>query len=186
MIKKIKIAQGFEDQRLDKYLKKLFSNLTQSFIEKNLRSGKIKINKKKYSLHWLDIWKKIRLNRWDIICDLRSTPIIWFVKAKKRIVLRSSGDALHRIKRLAKLNPSGKMPIPKVWIGDQSMLIAEKYLNNDSGPFIAIGPTANWPAKVWSTENFAALIRKILDFKDLKGSRAVSYTHLTLPTILLV
>mgnify|MGYP003304196133 FL=1 len=110
----------------------------------------IKINKKKYSLHWLDIWKKIRLNRWDIICDLRSTPIIWFVKAKKRIVLRSSGDALHRIKRLAKLNPSGKMPIPKVWISDQSMIIAKRYLKNDSGPFISIGPTANWPAKVWS------------------------------------
>ena len=65
------------------------------------------------------------------------------------------------------------MPIPKVWISDQSMIIAKKYLNNDSGPFISIGPTANWPAKVWSTDNFAALIRKILDFKDLKGSRVI-------------
>ncbi len=44
MIKKIKIAQGFEDQRLDKYLKKLFSNLTQSFIEKNLRKKNILVN----------------------------------------------------------------------------------------------------------------------------------------------
>ena len=52
----------------------------------------IKIKKKKYSLHWLDIWKEIRLTRWDIICDLRSTPIIWLVRSKKRIVLRSSGD----------------------------------------------------------------------------------------------
>ena len=53
------------------------------------------------------------------------------------------------------------------------MIIAKRYLNNDSGPFISIGPTANWPAKVWSTENFSALIRKILDFKDLKGSRVI-------------
>ena len=44
MIKKIKIAQGFEDQRLDKYLKRLFSNLSQSFIEKNLRKKNILIN----------------------------------------------------------------------------------------------------------------------------------------------
>ena len=133
----------------------------------------IKINKKKYSLHWLDIWKKIRMNRWDIICDLRSTPIIWFVRANKRIVLRSSGDKLHRIKRLAKLNPSGKMPMPKIWISNKSLLLAKKHLNNDSGPFISIGPTANWPAKVWSSNNFTALIRKILDFKELKGSRIV-------------
>ena len=44
MIKKIKIAKGFEDQRLDKYLKKLFSNLSQSFIEKNLRKKNILVN----------------------------------------------------------------------------------------------------------------------------------------------
>ena len=54
MIKKIKIVQGSEDQRLDKYLKRLFSNLSQSFIEKNLRKKNILINdlavKSKYSL----------------------------------------------------------------------------------------------------------------------------------------
>ena len=44
MIKKIKIVQGFADQRLDKYLKKLFSNLSQSFIEKNLRKKNILVN----------------------------------------------------------------------------------------------------------------------------------------------
>ena len=44
MIKKIKITQGFADQRLDKYLKKLFSNLSQSFIEKNLRKKNILVN----------------------------------------------------------------------------------------------------------------------------------------------
>ena len=44
MIKKIKIAQDFEDQRLDKFLKKLFSNLSQSFIEKNLRKKNILVN----------------------------------------------------------------------------------------------------------------------------------------------
>jgi len=44
LIKKIKITQGFADQRLDKYLKKLFSNLSQSFIEKNLRKKNILVN----------------------------------------------------------------------------------------------------------------------------------------------
>ncbi len=37
MIKKIKIITDSENQRLDKFLKKSFSSLTQSFIEKNLR-----------------------------------------------------------------------------------------------------------------------------------------------------
>ena len=46
MIKKIKICKDFEDVRLDKWLKKRFK-LTQSFIEKNLRRGLIKVNNRK-------------------------------------------------------------------------------------------------------------------------------------------
>ena len=59
MIKKIKITEGVEDQRLDKFLKKMFSNLSQSFIEKNLRKKNILINdltvKSKYSLKKNDL-----------------------------------------------------------------------------------------------------------------------------------
>ena len=46
MLKKIKISKDFEDVRLDKWLKKRF-RLTQSYIEKNLRKGLIKVNNKK-------------------------------------------------------------------------------------------------------------------------------------------
>ena len=59
MIKKIKITKGFEDQRIDKFLKKFFSNLSQSFIEKNLRKKNIVVNdltiKSKYSLKENDL-----------------------------------------------------------------------------------------------------------------------------------
>ena len=46
MIKKIKIIIDSENQRLDKFLKKSFSSLTQSFIEKNLRKKNILVNNK--------------------------------------------------------------------------------------------------------------------------------------------
>ena len=44
MIKKIKIIADSQNQRLDKFLKKSFSSLTQSFIEKNLRKKNILVN----------------------------------------------------------------------------------------------------------------------------------------------
>ena len=44
MIKKIKIIKDSANQRLDKFLKKSFSSLTQSFIEKNLRKKNILVN----------------------------------------------------------------------------------------------------------------------------------------------
>ncbi len=43
MIKKIKIINDF-DQRLDKYLKRKYTSLTQGFIEKNIRKKNILIN----------------------------------------------------------------------------------------------------------------------------------------------
>ncbi|MBT4109387.1 MAG: glycosyltransferase family 9 protein [Pelagibacterales bacterium] len=133
----------------------------------------ITIKKKKYSLHWINIWKEIRFTRWDIICDLRSTPIIWLVRSKKRIVLRSSGDKEHRIVRLSKINPTGKKPMPKIWISEQAHVEAKRYINNISGPFLVIGPTANWAAKVWPTENFAFLIQKLLAYKELLGAKII-------------
>ena len=133
----------------------------------------ITIKKKNYSLHWINIWKEIRFTRWDIICDLRSTPIIWLVRSKKRIVLRSSGDKEHRIVRLSKINPTGKKPMPKIWISEQAYVEAKRYINNISGPFLVIGPTANWAAKVWPTENFALLIQKLLAYKELLGAKII-------------
>ena len=45
MIKNFKITILEEDSRIDKWLKRKFSSLKQSFIEKNLRKGLIKVNK---------------------------------------------------------------------------------------------------------------------------------------------
>ena len=46
MIKILKIDKNLEDQRLDKFLKRNFSSLSQSFIEKNLRKKNILVNNK--------------------------------------------------------------------------------------------------------------------------------------------
>ena len=52
MIKKINIKKDFEI-RLDKYLKKIFTSLTQSFIEKNIRKKNILINNSRTKANYL-------------------------------------------------------------------------------------------------------------------------------------
>ena len=47
MRKSLKVISAYNDMRIDRYLRKNLGNLPQSFIEKNLRNGKIKLNKKK-------------------------------------------------------------------------------------------------------------------------------------------
>ncbi|MCP5369708.1 MAG: RluA family pseudouridine synthase [Rickettsiaceae bacterium] len=41
------VVENISDIRFDRYLKKLYPNITQGIIEKNLRTGKIKLNNKK-------------------------------------------------------------------------------------------------------------------------------------------
>ena len=44
MIKTIIIDSNSADQRIDRFLKRIFDNISQSFIEKNLRKKKILLN----------------------------------------------------------------------------------------------------------------------------------------------
>ena len=53
MIKIFKINKDSEDQRLDKFLKRNFSSLNQSFIEKNLRKKNILVNNKSAQAKYL-------------------------------------------------------------------------------------------------------------------------------------
>ena len=44
MLKNIKVNKLEDDSRIDRWLKRQFSSLSQNFIEKNLRKGAIKVN----------------------------------------------------------------------------------------------------------------------------------------------
>ena len=47
MIKIFKVEEQFSDMRIDRFIKKTIRNIPQGLIEKNLRTGKIKLNGKK-------------------------------------------------------------------------------------------------------------------------------------------
>ena len=40
------------------------------------------VKKQKFQLHWLNIWKKCFLTKWDIIIDFRSSIISFFLLKK--------------------------------------------------------------------------------------------------------
>ena len=47
MKKSFNVDQTFNDMRIDRWIRNNLGNIPQSLIEKNLRNGKIKLNKKK-------------------------------------------------------------------------------------------------------------------------------------------
>ena len=52
MIKNIKVKRFEDDTRIDRWLKRQFTSLSQSFIEKNIRKGIIKVNSKKIKANY--------------------------------------------------------------------------------------------------------------------------------------
>ena len=55
MIKNIIVTKLDDDSRIDRWLKRKFLSLSQSFIEKNLRKGIIKVNHKKIKANYIVI-----------------------------------------------------------------------------------------------------------------------------------
>ena len=47
MNKTINVEKSFNDMRIDRFIRNHLGKIPQGLIEKNLRSGKIKLNKKK-------------------------------------------------------------------------------------------------------------------------------------------
>ena len=132
------------------------------------------LRKKKYSYHWFELWKEIRSTYWDVVCDLRGTPVSWCIRTKKRIILSKRKNITeHRINGLAKLNPLNRSPMPKIWLNESIKNEGKKLLQGRSKPFLVIGPTANWEAKIWPTNNFINLAKKLIESSYFKGGTLV-------------
>lgn len=120
----------------------------------------IVIHKMALSLHWLKLWADCVGHVWDMIVDLRRSPLPYLLVAKQRRGVRPGEKSLHRVRELATALDVGEPPAPKLWIGEAHRARAAALIPAGS-PVLAVGPTANWRAKTWRAERFAELIARL-------------------------
>tara|TARA_Y100001960_G_scaffold255923_1_gene274268 strand:- start:177 stop:1142 length:966 start_codon:yes stop_codon:yes gene_type:complete len=114
------------------------------------------------SLHWLRLWALSVGILWDIVVDLRSAPLTYLLAAKKHYHLHKRQHDGHRIRQLARVMGLEKNPpLPRLWNASKHNDVASKLIA-EGGPVLAIGPTANWRAKVWGAEKFAELCQRVI------------------------
>jgi ADP-heptose:LPS heptosyltransferase len=131
----------------------------------------ILIDKRPYDRHWLDLWRQIIGTRWDTVIDLRGSAMPYFVRTRHRIIKRRvPGRKYEQFGVLLGIDPP---PLPVVWTSAEDRARARALLPA-GGPFIGLGPNANWPPKMWPPDRFAALFRKLSD-QALPGARAVVF-----------
>lgn len=119
----------------------------------------ISVKKQKHNKHWLDVWKQVFQVKWDMVVDLRNSAVSRLVRAKKRYIFgRHIDSGLHKVEQNAAVMGLTETPAPKLWFTDTQKKNAESLIPKD-GPILGVGPTANWLAKTWPSENFIEIIK---------------------------
>lgn len=114
----------------------------------------IVLRKRRHGLHWLDLWRQLVPRRWGVVCDLRASALAWLLPAGQRLVIGRRDDSLHRVGELGRLLGEEPPPAPRLWHLKPHEQAAEDLLPAAGPPVLAIGPTANWPGKVWPAARF--------------------------------
>lgn len=124
------------------------------------REATIVLTKRPYSQHWLSLWWQVARQRWDLVVDLRGSALAWLVPARSRAVMRGGRRPGHRLLHLAGVLGLDPAPRPVAWFNAADAADAAALLPGE-GPFIALGPSANWTEKVWPPERFVALFQAL-------------------------
>lgn len=115
--------------------------------------------KRRRAGHWLDLWRATCTTWWDMVVDLRGSALAWVVPTLHRRVLKSSWEPRHRTAHLASvLEIEPQRPV--LWPSTARLTEAERLIPAGD-PVLALGPTANWPAKQWPPERFAELAARL-------------------------
>lgn len=112
------------------------------------------LKKKSFNRHWIGLWRQVSTRRWDMVVDLRDSAVSRLVFARKRYVHGRHIDRnLHKVEQNAAVMKLDTVPAPRLWV-TQAQKDKARALTGSGGAVLGIGPTANWPAKMWPVENF--------------------------------
>tara|TARA_B100001013_G_C24597417_1_gene437379 strand:+ start:323 stop:1264 length:942 start_codon:yes stop_codon:yes gene_type:complete len=140
---------------------------------KNIK--KIFILKKKiFKIHWLKLWFKTNFIKWDIIVDLRGSIIAHLLSTKEKYIYKSLDKNIHRFDELASLMQTKYLSLPSIPITTDDLSRAKKKFLKLKNT-IAIGASANWPAKVWPAKKFGELIYMLLKHKKFKKNVSIVF-----------
>lgn len=130
------------------------------------------VDKRRFDLHWLSLWRRTAGTAWDLVVDLRGSALSLFLRARKRAVMRGGRRPGHRLGHLAGVLGLDPAPLPVAWTSAADRAAAAAILPNGE-TWIGLGPTANWADKVWQAERFVALFTALAE--RLPGAHAVVF-----------
>ncbi len=120
----------------------------------------IALEKRRFSLHWLALYRAVAARRWDLVVDLRGSALSYVLRAGERRIVAKPRAGEHRVQQLARIFALDPPPSPRLWTAPRHEQAAASLIA-PGGPVLAIGPAANWRGKQWHAERFAALALRL-------------------------
>ncbi len=122
----------------------------------------IPVRKRPYDLHWVELWAKSISQRWDLIVDMRSSFISWFLFARERRVYRfwHCSKSLHKVEQHGLVLGLETPPDPKIWTAEEDRKKAAKLVPAGT-PVLALGPTTSWEGKQWPISRYVELVKRL-------------------------
>lgn len=133
----------------------------------------IAFEKRRFDLHWVDLWRQTAFRPWDIVLDTRGSGLSLFLPAKRRLMVRGGRRPGARWRQIAASLGIEPAPFPVVWTGAQERARALALLPPGS-PIVGLGPSANWDGKIWPADRFIALYQA-LAAERLAGARVAVF-----------
>jgi len=126
----------------------------------------IMIQKRRFNLHWLDIYLNVFAEKWDIIIDFRSSLISYFLKHKKKYIFKKNKNLNHlnQLKTFFNLNE-----LSLTVHTSKEELAEANYVLNNQYKYVVLFPGGNWNPKIWPIKNYNKLISLLSNnFSNLK------------------
>ena len=120
----------------------------------------IVFQKRKFNLHWFEIFQKTFKTKWDIVIDFRSSAISYLLRNNKKYIFKKHQNIHH----IEQLNSSFGFNCSNLFIpiSDDEKNKANNDLDK-SFIHIVIFPGGNWSPKVWSSDNFNTIMKLLLN-----------------------
>lgn len=126
----------------------------------------ILVKKKRFNLHWLDMYIKVSRISWDIVIDFRSSLISYFLIKKKKYIFEKKKN-LNQIDQLKDFFKIKELFLSVFKNNDEETQVSRVIDNNYQ--YIVLFPGGNWKPKIWPTNYFNKLIYLLNNkFSNLK------------------
>ena len=124
----------------------------------------IVIAKKKFSLHWIQIWKMCLFTKWDIIIDFRSSALSYFLFRNKNYIFKHTKNE-NKVIQFKNFFNLKEIAYPVIFNNKEEEKIANDIFLAKF-KYVVIAPGGNWIPKVWPSKKINQLLKKLLSIDN--------------------